>query len=153
MKEKKLVIRTFENADVPQLVGAYEWLFQSPGSAPPHWSVEEADARLRRLAGTPSTATVWVVDDSAEILGFCSVYLDIESIRYGRRAWVEDLAVHPQRRSSGIGKTLLDAAKRWAAERGALHLELDSADSRVDAHRFYEREAPTWRSVCFGWQL
>ena len=21
------------------------------------------------------------------------------------------------------------------------------------AHRFYEREAPSWRSVCFGWEL
>ena len=28
----------------------------------------------------------------------------------------------------------------WARERGATHLELDSAEARLDAHRFYERE-------------
>jgi GNAT superfamily N-acetyltransferase len=67
-----------------------------------------------------------------------------------RRIWVEDLAVDPERRSLGIGKLLLDAAKDWARTRGAFHLELDSAESRADAHRFYEREGPSWRSICFG---
>jgi GNAT superfamily N-acetyltransferase len=66
---------------------------------------------------------------------------------------VEDLAVDPQRRSQGIGKALLDAAKQWARDHGASHLELDSADARVDAHRFYEREGAEHRSVAFGWDL
>jgi GNAT superfamily N-acetyltransferase len=77
----------------------------------------------------------------------------MESVRYGPRVWVEDLAVDPAQRSAGIGKRLLDEAKRWARGRGAAHLELDSADTRKDAHRFYERERPSWRSVCFGWDL
>jgi GNAT superfamily N-acetyltransferase len=67
--------------------------------------------------------------------------------------WVEDLAVHPEQRSLGIGKQLLDEAKRWARSRGATHLELDSGETRADAHRFYEREGPVSRSVCFGWKL
>ena len=46
-----------------------------------------------------------------------------------------------------MGKALLDAAKDWARERGATHLELDSGEARTDAHRFYEREGPSWRSV------
>jgi GNAT superfamily N-acetyltransferase len=77
----------------------------------------------------------------------------MHSVRFGYRAWVEDLAVDPDRRSQGIGKALLDAAKAWARERGATHLELDSAETRADAHRFYERENPSWRSVCFAWEL
>jgi GNAT superfamily N-acetyltransferase len=52
-----------------------------------------------------------------------------------------------------VGKALLDAAKDWARVRGATHLELDSAETRTDAHRFYEREGPSWRSVCFAWEL
>jgi len=48
---------------------------------------------------------------------------------------------------------VLDAAKDWARARGATHLELDSAESRAAAHRFYERELPSWRSICFGWEL
>jgi GNAT superfamily N-acetyltransferase len=67
--------------------------------------------------------------------------------------WVEDLAVHPEHRSQGVGKALLGAAKAWARERGATHLELDSAETRTDAHRFYEREQPTLRSISFAWRL
>jgi GNAT superfamily N-acetyltransferase len=53
---------------------------------------------------------------------------EVESVRFGGRAWVEDLAVHPARRSLGIGKCLLDAAKDWARARGASRLELESAE-------------------------
>src|SRR5919108_403495 len=87
-----------------------------------------------------------------EISGICTVYDEFESVRFGHRAWVEDLAVDPARRSQGIGKALLDAAKAWARERGATHLELDSGEARTDAHRFYEREHPSWRSISFAWE-
>lgn len=85
--------------------------------------------------------------------GFCTAYLDLHSVRFGYRVWVEDLAVDPARRGRGLGRRLLDAAKDWARERGATHLELDSADSRVDAHRFYERQRPSWRSISYTWEL
>ena len=88
-----------------------------------------------------------------EFVGVCTAYDDMESVRFGRRVWVEDLAVDPERRSLGIGKRLLDEAKDWARARGADHLELDSAETRGDAHRFYDREQPSWRSICFGWEL
>jgi GNAT superfamily N-acetyltransferase len=77
----------------------------------------------------------------------------MHSVRFGPRVWIEDLAVHPDHRSRGIGKALLDAAKDWARARGATHLELDSSFARQDAHRFYERERPSWSSRSFGWQL
>ena len=64
-------------------------------------------------------AAVLVADDNNTIVGFATVYLDIVSVRFGQRAWVEDLAVAPDRRSGGIGKALLDAAKAWARDRGA----------------------------------
>ena len=74
-------------------------------------------------------------------------------MRFGQRAWVEDLAVHPGRRSLGVSRGLLDAGKAWAREHGASHLELDSGDARHDAHRFYEREAPSSTSRAFSWRL
>ena len=77
----------------------------------------------------------------------------MHSVRYGYRVWVEDLAVDPRERSKGVGKALLDAAKAWARERGASHLELDSAPARTDAHRFYDREGAEYRSFSFGWTL
>jgi GNAT superfamily N-acetyltransferase len=142
-------VRAARPDEVDALVAAYQWLFDPPGSQPPMWDPQRAVERLAHA----------IEDVNAEVLvagsiaGFCTVYYDFESVRFGRRAWVEDLAVDPDRRSGGIGKALLDAAKDWARERGATHLELDSAETRADAHRFYEREQPTWKSVSFGWVL
>jgi GNAT superfamily N-acetyltransferase len=138
--------------DAPELLGAYEWLFAPPGSRSPRWDPQVAVARLRRAA-SDGDAVVLVARADGAVVGICTTYLDFESVRFGRRAWVEDLAVDPQRRSLGIGKRLLDAAKDWARERGATHLELDSSHARTDAHRFYEREGPSWSSLSFGWEL
>jgi GNAT superfamily N-acetyltransferase len=138
--------------DARELLGAYEWLFAPPGSRPPQWHPQAAAERLRRAA-MGGDSVVLVARADGAIVGICTTYLDFESVRFGRRAWVEDLAVHPERRSLGIGKRLLDAAKDWARERGATHLELDSGHARADAHRFYERERPSWSAISFGWEL
>lgn len=147
------MIRRGTAADVPAVVAAYAWLFTPPGGPPPQWEDAAAEATLRSLLGRPEAFALFVAGDPGAIAGFGTVYLDIESVRYGRRAWVEDLAVDPGRRSSGLGKGLLDAAKAWAREHGATHLELDSGFGRLDAHRFYEREAPSWDARSFGWVL
>ena len=144
-----MIVRAAHPEDVRALVAAYEWLFAPPGGPPPTWDPVAAAERLRATMAGPGSA-VFVEDALA---GFCTVYLDIVSVRYGQRAWVEDLAVDPEQRSRGVGKALLDAAREWASERGATHLELDSGDARTDAHRFYEREGPAWTSRCFGFVL
>jgi GNAT superfamily N-acetyltransferase len=146
------LIRPAALDEVDRIASMYEWLFAAPGSRAPRWEPERAAAALARvISSDASTVLVAVLD--GELAGFCTVYEDIESVRFGRRAWVEDLAVDPVQRSRGVGKQLLDAAKQWARDRGATHLELDSADARADAHRFYERELPSWRSTCFAWEL
>ena len=61
--------------------------------------------------------------------------------------------VSPEHRSEGVGKALLDAAKDWGRAHGATHLELDSGEARAEAHRFYEREGPSWRSKQYAWEL
>jgi len=145
------VVRPASLDDVDQLVSMYEWLFAPPGSRPSRWDPQGAAVALGRAVSS-GKAVVLVAALDGELVGFCTAYDELESVRFGRRVWVEDLAVDPARRSLGIGKLLLDEAT-WARSRGASHLELDSAESRADAHRFYEREQPSWRSICFGWEL
>jgi GNAT superfamily N-acetyltransferase len=145
-------IREARTGEVEALLACYEWLFAPPGSTPPSW--DPAGARLALTAtieGDDSAALVAEAD--GELVGLCTAYLDLDSVRFGRRCWVEDLAVHPERRSQGIGKALLDRAKTWAGDRGGTHLELDTAESRADAQRFYEREEPAWRSISYSWEL
>jgi GNAT superfamily N-acetyltransferase len=147
-----MLIRPARAEDIAAIVRAYEWLFAPPGSVPPRWNPDQAAERLR--AAIDSTdAEVLVADLEGRIAGICTIYDDIDSVRFGRRAWVEDLAVAPAERSRGVGRALMDAAKDWAREHGASHLELDSAEPRIDAHRFYEREGAAYRSICFGWEL
>ena len=145
-------VREAVTAEVERVLGMYEWLFSPPGSVPPSWDPERARAAIAD-AIADQEAAVLVAEHRSDLLGLCTAYLDMNSVRFGPRCWVEDLAVSPEHRSQGVGKDLLGAAKDWARERGATHLELDSADTREDAHRFYEREEPSWRSVCFAWEL
>jgi GNAT superfamily N-acetyltransferase len=145
-------VREAVPGEVERVLGMYEWLFAPPGSVPPRWDPERARAAIAD-AIADEEATVLVVEHRGDLLGLCTAYLDMNSVRFGPRCWVEDLAVSPAHRSKGVGKALLDAAKDWARQRGATHLELDSADTREDAHRFYGREDPSWRSVCFAWEL
>ena len=145
-------VREAVPAEVERVLGMYEWLFAPPGSVPPRWDPERARSAIAD-AIADQEAAVLVSEHRGYLLGFCTAYLELNSVRFGPRCWVEDLAVSPEHRSQGVGKALLDAAKDWARERGASHLELDSSDARADAHRFYEREEPSWRSVCFAWRL
>ncbi len=147
-----VTIREAEPGEEQAILAMYPWLFEPPGSTPPRWDEERARLVLTEAVISPDSA-VFVADDGGELVGFCTAYLDLNSVRFGRRCWVEELAVGPERRSEGIGKALLDAAKDWARAAGADHLELDSGLGRADAHRFYERERPSWKSYSFGWEL
>lgn len=145
------MIREALPADLPALVAAYDWLLAPPGVRPPDWSPAVATGRLEATMADPRAAVL--VADENTVVGFATVYLDIVSVRFGQRAWVEDLAVAPYRRSSGIGKALLDAGKVWARDHGAAWLELQSGSARLDAHRFYEREGPDGSARSFKWKL
>jgi GNAT superfamily N-acetyltransferase len=144
-------VRHASPADVPAVVAAYDWLVAAPGVRPPDWSPAIAVDRLKATMADDRAAVLVAEDDT--IIGFATVYLDIVSVRFGQRAWIEDLAVAPHRRSSGIGKALLNTAKTWARDHGAAWLGLESGSARVDAHRFYERERPDGWARSFKWTL
>jgi GNAT superfamily N-acetyltransferase len=145
-------VRAARPEEAEAIVPLYDWLFAPPGSIPAAWDERRAAVALGQAIDSHD-ACVLVADDGGELIGFCTGYQDLHSVRYGYRVWVEDLAVDLEHRSQGVGKALLDAAKAWARERGATHLELDSALARTDAHRFYEREGADYKSFSFGWEL
>jgi GNAT superfamily N-acetyltransferase len=145
------VIRPARPEEAADVAAAIEWLFAAPGRPAPGWDGSAGAAAIEK-AIRDHRSTVLVAHHDGQLAGVCTVYRDIDSVRFGPRAWVEDLAVAPDMRSRGIGRALLDAARDWARDHGASHLALNSAESRVDAHRFYDRERGE-RSACFRWQL
>jgi GNAT superfamily N-acetyltransferase len=147
-------IRAAHPGEEAALLPLYQWLFDPPGSVPPGWDPDLAEARLAAtLADERSVLLLAEEADRERPVGFATAYLDLLSVRFGQRCWVEDLAVDPDRRSTGIGASLLGAAKSWGRERGATHLELDSGLARTEAHRFYERESPSWSGIQYAWLL
>jgi GNAT superfamily N-acetyltransferase len=145
-------IRTATSGEEKQVLAMYEWLFAPPGSTPSQWDPDSARSRLREAISSPRSA-VLVAEGGGVLIAFCTAYLELNSVRFGQRCWIEDFAVDPERRSQGVGAALLSAAREWAAGAGATHLELDSGLARADAHRFYEREGGTRQSFTFGWEL
>jgi GNAT superfamily N-acetyltransferase len=150
MPNRVRVARAGEEENLPAL---YEWLFAPPGSRPAAWDERRAIVALRGAIDSHDACVLVAEAEDGSLVGICTVYQDLHSVRFGYRAWIEDLAVDPEHRSQGVGKALLDAAKAWARERGATHLELDSAETRTDAHRFYEREGAQYRAFSFGWEF
>ena len=48
-----------------------------------------------------------------------------------------DIRVVPERRGCGVGAALFARAERWAAERGARRLKIETQNVNVAACRFY----------------
>jgi ribosomal protein S18 acetylase RimI-like enzyme len=147
-----VAIREAETAEAPRIVAMYEWLFAPPGYTPPSWDPPRAERALKEAIESDDSA-VLLADDAGELVGLCTAYIDLNSVRFGRRCWVEDLAVDPERRSQGVGGALLDGAEEWARERRATHLELDTGLDRTDAQRFYERRGPATKGFNYSWRL
>lgn len=139
---------------MPVIVEAYQWLFASPGGPPPVWDEAEAGKSIEQAIESDSSVFFVAISSvDASVAGICSAYLDLNSVRYGSRCWVEDLAVDPEKRSLSIGRELLAEARAWALARGATHLELDTGEARTDARRFYEQLDPDRRTIAYGWDL
>ena len=87
-----------------------------------------------------------------DLVGICTAYYELSRFASATGSGSRTRGA-PRASLEGDRQALLDAAKEWARERGATHLELDSAETRADAHRFYEREGAQYRSYSFGWEL
>jgi GNAT superfamily N-acetyltransferase len=149
----EIEIRAARPGEEERLLRMYEWLFAPPGSPPPQWDPKRAAVALRQAIDSHDAAVLVAEDGRGELVGICTAYQDLHSVRFGYRAWVEDLAVHPEHRSRGVGARLLAAARDWARAHGATRLELASALARTDAHRFYEREGPSGRAYSYVYEL
>ena len=114
------MIRSATHDEVPALVAAYEWLFAPPGSRPAMWDAERAAERLSALIA--GDGEVFVADQDGAVVGICTVTLDIESVRFGPRAWVEDLAVDP---AHPANRAIVDLDKAARENQGRVHFSAD----------------------------
>lgn len=132
-------IRPATLADETAVLDLIEELFQPPSNRPPGYTRDLGSRGIHWALDQPG-ADLLLAFDGLTLVGLSSVYADIQSIRFGRRCWLQDLVVRSDRRSEGMGAALIAASRDWARQYGCTHLELSSGAARTDAHRFYERE-------------
>jgi ribosomal protein S18 acetylase RimI-like enzyme len=89
-----------------------------------HWRAE--------LAAIAPTDTVLIADGR----GFIAVWAEGD---LGFGAYIDNLHVHPERRSAGLGRQLLGAAIRQVAGRGEARAYLWVFDGNTRAIEFYRR--------------
>ena len=97
-------------------------------------------ARMKEVFA--SGGEMLVVTDGEDVLGVC-VFRMTEKTLYGRELYCDDLITNEKKRSSGVGKLMLDTLNEFAQARGCDYLGLDSGTQRQKAHRFYFREGLT----------
>ncbi len=90
-----------------------------------------------RLAKAESVIFLAVGDGS--YLGFTQLYPLFSSVGLGRAWLLNDLYVAPASRRQGAGEALLERARQFAEETGALSLALETAVDNVPAQQLYER--------------
>jgi GNAT superfamily N-acetyltransferase len=131
-----LTVRPATVVDETPALDLLEELFAPPASRAPGYRRERAAAAFQDVVASTDGDVLLAVDDGRPV-GLASVYVDLVSMRFGRRCWLEDLVVTASARNRGVGRRLLDAATEWARAHGCTHLGLVSAAARGDAHRFY----------------
>lgn len=88
---------------------------------------------------TRGESVIFVAMDGGEAVGFTQLYPIFTSVGM-QRAWLlNDLYVLPDRRSGGIGKALLDAAREMAQAAGAKWVMLQTYVTNTGAQALYER--------------
>lgn len=76
--------------------------------------------------------------DGDRWLGLVHLYPSFSSVSM-KRLWIlNDLFVAQESRGQGVGRRLLDAARRWAVETSAKGLVLETESSNTGAQRLYE---------------
>src|SRR5438552_19067441 len=130
-----MTIRCATPADEDAVLMLFEELFDPPGRRPRGYTRARGAASFRHALANPDADLLLAVAEDGAIIGLSSVYVDLESIRFGRRRWLEDLLVteHPQ--SQAIGRRLLDACTTVGRQRGCPHTRLKSAAGRTELHR------------------
>ena len=118
-------IREALPADRPATIG----LWESCGLTRP-WNDPGLD--FDRAVAGPTSAVLVAVDEDGVVEGSAMVGAD------GHRGWAYYLAVRPDRRGRGLGRTVMAAAEAWLRDAGMPKLELMVRADNAEAHRFYD---------------
>ena len=118
------VLRPFREADRAAVIGLWERCDLLRPWNDPHRDID------RKLADDPTGLVVAEIDGgvaAAMMVGYD-----------GHRGWVNYLAVDPEVRGHGLGRTMMGHAERWLLDQGCPKLNIQVRASNSDVLAFYE---------------
>jgi GNAT superfamily N-acetyltransferase len=141
-------IRPAVQSDTPSLTALFEALDEHHRIALPEVFRKPAGARREQswldwiMAG-PDRAILAAEGIDKEIIGLVVLIarsIPANVVRDAQRfVEVDQLVVGAGARGSGVGRSLMEASKAWARERGISQLQVSAWSFNVDAIEFYRR--------------
>lgn len=119
--------------DLAMLFDAYRVFYRKPSD--PTTAREFLSQRIAR-----DESVIFLVRDDADraALGFTQLYPGFSSVS-ARRLWIlNDLYVAEFARRRGVARTLMESAREYAVQTGALRLVLSTAKDNAQAQALYE---------------
>jgi ribosomal protein S18 acetylase RimI-like enzyme len=133
-------VRRAAPSDLPAVWALHEALF-------PEGYLAEADFR-RALDPDADRALFVAADEHDAPVG----YLHVQDNDADHEAYVDYLGIDEARRGRGLGRTLLEAASGWGAQRGRPHVALTVREDRRSAQALYRNAGFAEISVGRHWR-
>lgn len=123
--------------DIPQLCELLAILFAQEEEFEPDAAKQAAG--LAQIIGNPAAGQILLLRDGEQAVGMVNLLYTVSTARGGRVAILEDMVVRPERRGSGAGAMLLQAAIAEARAAGCTRITLLTDGANEAAIRFYRR--------------
>lgn len=124
-------------SDIPELCDLLELLFSEEADFHPNRTIQAAG--LRQIIENPNGGQILVLRDGPSSFGMVNLLFTISTALGGRVAILEDMVIHPARRSNGAGSSLLQTAINLARSTGCRRITLLTDRTNESAQRFYQR--------------
>lgn len=141
-----VTIRPAAFGDLERLLVLYGQLDNRPPDPPS----AHAMGALEVIQMAPYVHLV-VAEVDGDVAGTATLVV-VPNLTHGGRPWMqlENMVVDEAMRGRGVGRALMEAAERMARQHGCYKIQLQSAEHRTDAHRFYE--AAGFRATSRGYR-
>lgn len=101
----------------------------------PELSLEEYASMLDDMLPN-NYGQIIAINEAQEIVGVCGVWLNTK-LWCGKYLELDNVIIHPDYRSSGLGKSITTFAEELAIEKECKILALDAYSNNFKAHKFY----------------
>ena len=129
-------IEEAKQSDLPAILHLYSLPDMDNGKV---LTVSEASKIFAKINNYPNYK-IYVAKENGKVIGTFSLLIVENIIHQGHSSGlVESVMVHPDYRSLGIGKKMMEYAMQKSREAGCYKMSLSSRTSREKAHLFYER--------------